>query len=231
MRAAAVIVAAGRGDRLGRGGPKALVELGGRPLLAHVLDRFRESGLFEVLVVVAPPEAVDRCRGVTPHATDGGLVVVPGGRRRQDSVRLGLEALPDGIELVAVHDAARPLVPVDLIRRTLEVAYESGAAIAALPVTDTVKEVDAQGRVVGQVPRDRLWRAQTPQAFRLALLREAHARSVGGEEATDDAALVARLGHSVRVVRGAETNLKITVPEDLAFAETLLRGEVARQLR
>ena len=225
MHIAAVVVAAGRGNRLAADRPKAFVDLAGRTLLEHVVDTFDRSALFEESVVVAPADFVDACRELVLHAGGRRWRVVAGGARRQDSVRLGLGAIADAAGLVAVHDAARPLVSIELLRRTVEAAKGCGAAIAALPVTDTVKEIDS-GRIVAQPARERLWLAQTPQVFRLDWLREGHERfRDAASAATDDAEIVRSLGHDVRIVAGEVSNLKITRPEDLRLADALLRAQ------
>jgi 2-C-methyl-D-erythritol 4-phosphate cytidylyltransferase len=225
MRTAAIVVAAGRGERLGAEQPKALVPLRGRSLLRHALERVAASGLFDHVVVVGPPDRLEQCRRAIPPGLSA--AVVGGGRRRQDSVRRGLEALDRGIEIVVVHDAARPLASPALFRRVREEAIRSGAAVPILSVADTVKVLDGSGRIVGDSERERLALAQTPQGFRSAWLREAHERAVReGIEATDDAGLVSRLGLPVTAVPGEPWNLKITRPEDLKLAEFFL-AEVA----
>jgi 2-C-methyl-D-erythritol 4-phosphate cytidylyltransferase len=221
VRTAAIVVAAGRGERLGANRPKALVSLCGRPLLRHVLERVAASGIFETVVVVGPAEHLEECWQVVPRGLPA--TVVAGGSRRQDSVRLGIEALDDRVEIVIVHDAARPLVSTDLFRRVREEAIRTGAAVPILGVADTVKVLDGSGRIVGDCDRQRLGLAQTPQAFRVAWLREAHERAAReGVEASDDAGLVSRLGLPVAGVAGETWNLKITRPEDLELAESLL---------
>ncbi|MEA2624544.1 MAG: 2-C-methyl-D-erythritol 4-phosphate cytidylyltransferase [Candidatus Binatota bacterium] len=220
MRSAVFVVAAGRGERLGAALPKAFVALRGEPLVSHAVRRLRASGVFDELVVAAPAEEVDRCVELFAAAR-----VVPGGSTRQESVRNALAAIPSAVEVVLVHDAARPLVSAEVVRRVHDAARRHGAAMAAIPVTDTLKAVASDGTITATAHRESLWMAQTPQGFHTELLRQAHdAAARDGVEATDDAALVERLGHPVRVVEGSRTNLKITVPEDLAIAEALLAG-------
>ncbi|MDR5709312.1 MAG: 2-C-methyl-D-erythritol 4-phosphate cytidylyltransferase [Armatimonadota bacterium] len=223
MRAGAIIAAAGQGNRLGTEEPKALVMLAGLPLAVRAALPFQRCPLVEEVVVVAPEgnlEAmrtwVQRCGLSKVHT------VVAGGVQRQDSVNRGLEALRDA-EVVLVHDGARPLLEEELIERVARAAAEYGAAIPALPVHDTLKRV--RGGIVEQtVDRTGIWAVQTPQGFQAQLLRAAHARArAEGFYGTDDAVLVERLGHPVRVVPGSVRNLKITTREDLWVAEALLR--------
>ncbi len=214
---AAVIVMAGSGSRLGAAVPKAFVPLGGRPMWRHSADTFASIAACRAVVLVAPADRVDETRRAAPRA-----VVVAGGARRQDSVRLGVAATPADVDVVAVHDAARPFVRAETILAAVEEASRSGAALVATPASDTVKRV-ADGRVVETLERSTLWLAQTPQCFRRDLLVRAHdAAERGGWDVTDDCALVERLGLPVAVVRGDAWNLKVTTPEDLARAEILL---------
>ena len=228
-RAAAVVPAAGRGERFGAGGPKALIPLRGRPLVEYALAALAAVSAVETIVVAAPPDAVDPIARVARRAAGAKLAaVVPGGPDRQASVALALAALPDGPEIVLVHDGARPLVPVALIDAVAAAAAEAGAATAALPVDETVKR-GGEGWVQATIDRAGLFRVQTPQAFHRALLETAHREAErAGFRGTDDAALVERLGRAVRLVPGDAANVKITVPADLMVAEALLRrGEPA----
>ena len=223
MRTAAILVAAGRGERLGSRGPKAFVRLAGRSLLARSAAALAACpGLDAVLPVLpAGAELPEDCRdlGLLPAAT--------GGARRQDSVLAGLRALPLEVEWVAVHDAARPLLRPEAVGRLLEAAQRSGAALLAVPVADTLKRV-REGLSVETPPREEMWAAQTPQAFRRDLLREALEKAEAeGRTGTDCASLVEALGQPVSVVEGDRDNLKITHPEDLAAAERAL-AEAAR---
>jgi 2-C-methyl-D-erythritol 4-phosphate cytidylyltransferase/2-C-methyl-D-erythritol 2,4-cyclodiphosphate synthase len=222
MRWGAVIVAAGRGRRMGAPGNKVFLPLGGRPILAHTLAAFEACAAVEaVAVVVAPGEreraaeicAAAGCRKVT--------AIVEGGAERQDSVRAGLAALDtDG---VLVHDAARPLVTPERIDACRRAAEAHGAAALAVPVKDTIKVADDEGWIVATPERRTLWAVQTPQAFVRAELAEAHRLALAdGVAATDDAMLLERLGRRVAVVEGDYGNLKITTPEDLWLAERLL---------
>lgn len=229
-RTAAVIPAAGRGVRLGPGAPKALRALGGTPLLIHAARAMSASRAVSLVVVVAPPDDVDGVKALfdeypLPERTD--VVVVAGGAERQDSVRLGLAALPDDVSVVLVHDAARPLVPVDTVDVVIEAVRDRGApaVVPAVPLADTVKEVEptADGtpeRVLGTPERARLRAVQTPQGFDRATLVRAHAEVTG--EVTDDASMVERLGLPVVTVPGHEEAFKVTRPLDLVLAEAVL---------
>ncbi|MEV4190072.1 2-C-methyl-D-erythritol 4-phosphate cytidylyltransferase [Streptomyces toxytricini] len=231
-RTAAVIPAAGRGVRLGPGAPKALRALGGTPMLIHAVRAMARSRAVHLVVVVAPPDGAAEVRRLLdehplPDRTE--LLVVPGGDTRQESVAAGLAALPDDITCVLVHDAARPLVPVDTVDAVVEAVRDGAPAVVpALPLADTVKEVEP-GKpgepepVVATPERARLRAVQTPQGFDLATLRRAHeAVAVSGEGATDDAGMVERLGTTVVVVPGHEEAFKVTRPLDLVLAEAVL---------
>lgn len=223
MRVAALALAAGRGERLGASVPKAFLPLAGRPLLVRALAALAARPEVECIVPVLPAPEVPRFRVLALDFAGAGKVAAPvvGGAERQDSMRAGLAALPPGIELVAVHDAARPLVRPEDVGRVIAAAARSGAALLAVPVRDTLKRV-RDGRVEETLPRIDCWAAQTPQVFRLGLLREALAKAEAeGFRGTDDAQLVERLGARVEVVEGDPGNLKITWPEDVALAEAL----------
>lgn len=223
MRVNAIIVAAGKGTRVGGRESKVLLPVAGQPLLLHTLHRFRRSREVRKAVVVVPRADLERYEDLVRKASLETLetVVRPGGSRRQDSVRAGLDALDSDCEFVVVHDGARPFPAPDLIDRCVRESCRNRSVTAAVPVRDTIKTV-VRGRVKETLPRSELWEIQTPQAFPAGLLRDAHARAAAeGVEATDDAMLVERLGAPVRVVEGSATNLKVTYPEDLLFAEVL----------
>jgi len=212
-------VAAGSGRRFGEG-DKLFAPLAGRPLIAHSLMAFEVCRLIDRVVLVLTEENLERaCRLVDAAGFDKVAVICPGGPRRQDSVRLGLEALGE-CRWVVVHDGARPLVTAALIEAGLAAAAETGAAIAAVPLADTLKEAADDGLVRRTLDRRNLWAAQTPQVFDYELLREAHRQADG--EVTDDAALVEALGRRVKVFPGSARNLKVTTPADLALAQALL---------
>jgi len=216
----AVIVAAGRSQRMG-GVDKVLALLGGKPLLVRVIDAFQMCDSVDQIVLVVSEQNLGKVRGlITKQGWSKKTVLCFGGRRRQDSVLAGLGRL-DQCDWVVIHDGARPLVTVDLINHGLEEAIETGAAAAAVPVTDTIKVAGAD-RLVQQTPsRHDLWAVQTPQVFRFDIIAEAYGRAKG--EVTDDATLVERLGYRVKLYMGSYDNMKITTPDDLVVAEAFLR--------
>jgi 2-C-methyl-D-erythritol 4-phosphate cytidylyltransferase/2-C-methyl-D-erythritol 2,4-cyclodiphosphate synthase len=222
MHVGVIIVAAGRSERMRSTVPKPLLELGGRSLLRRSVEAFDEHPLVQELVVVLPRDLV----GDGPTlvgSTRRPCRVVAGGERRQDSVRQGLAELSQDTDLVLIHDAARPFVDRPLIDRVIEAAGESGAAVPAVPARDTVKRTDAaRGFVSETIPRDQIWLAQTPQGFRRPVLVGAVQREDASADVTDDAMLVERAGHPVRVVQGDERNVKITTPDDLVSARARL---------
>jgi 2-C-methyl-D-erythritol 4-phosphate cytidylyltransferase len=215
--AGAIIVAAGSSQRM-RGVDKLFAPLAGRPVLAHSVAAFVSHPSIGETVVVTSSANEEATRALVAELAPRARVVL-GGARRRDSVRAGLEALAD-CEYVVVHDAARPMVTAALIDAALEGAREVGAALCAVPITDTVKRSEPSGRVSSTVTRQGLWLAQTPQAFRTDLLLRAH-RTVE-LDVTDDAALIELLGEPVKLVLGSTRNLKISQPEDLALARALL---------
>lgn len=221
LKVSALLVAAGSGSRLGMNVPKALVEVGGVALVVRSARALANEVRITALVVVAPPGFESRVLG---KLTQGWtwpfpIEIVPGGTERQDSVRAGLGAAGKA-DLIAIHDAARPFVDARTIDDTVTAAHEHGAAVAGIPARDTIKEIDADGWVVATPPRARLWHVQTPQVFRADLLRTAHERALEDQSiATDDSALVERLGVRVRMVRGTPENRKITTADDLRWAE------------
>ncbi len=234
MRVAAIIAAAGRGERLGTSRPKQFLDLAGRPILQRSVEAFAASPRVDEIVVVVPSDV-----WIAPPAYLAGsskpITIVPGGRRRQDSVGAGFDVVAERADIIVVHDAARPLVDADIIARTIDAAAESGAAVAALASRDTVKEalvVDGRARSVSRtLDRTMIYLAQTPQAFRREVLRQAVAIGRQGVDVTDEAMLAERAGHTVRLVEGSPRNLKITTAEDLLMAEALLDQAATTELR
>ena len=227
MHVNVVIVAAGKSTRMQSDVPKPFLSVGGKPILVHTLRRFEQVDVVQRIVIVVAPEYETLCRELLEaHSPRSKQVsIVHGGAERQDSVRNGLASLDAGCEIVAIHDAARPFITVDAIRQSIVLAAEAGGAIVAVAARDTIKRADAQNTICETVPRDDLWLAQTPQTFRVSVIRAAHdwakRRRVIG---TDDAALVEQMGKSVRIVPGDALNFKITTPDDLVIAEALLQN-------
>ncbi len=220
QKVGAVIVAAGKSQRMS-GIDKVFALLGGKPAIARVIDIFQGCNSIHQIVVVLSQQNLEQGQQLVakqgwPKVTD----VCPGGERRQDSVTAGLSRLTD-CDWVVIHDGARPLVTVDLIDRGLEAAQETGAAVASVPVTDTIKVAGDDGFVQGTPPRQNLWAVQTPQVFRFDIIAEAYRQAK--YEVTDDARLVEQLGYKVKLYMGSYGNIKVTTPDDLALAEVLWR--------
>jgi 2-C-methyl-D-erythritol 4-phosphate cytidylyltransferase len=216
----AIIVAAGESRRM-EGIDKMFATLGGEPLLTRVLDTFQKGYLIDRIILVVNGKNVEKVSRLAAEnrwskVTD----VCPGGRRRQDSVAAGLQRLKD-CDWVVIHDGARPLVTVDLIERGLEAAKETGAAVAAVPVTDTIKLVGGGEIVMGTPPRQNLRAVQTPQVFRVDIIKKAYQQAQG--DVTDDASLAEQAGYKVKLYMGSYDNIKVTTPDDLALAEILWR--------
>ena len=230
MNIAAIVVAAGRGVRMGGELPKVLLPLSGTPILVRTLRALAGAGGIRQIVAVVSRDYLEPARELVRQSGTWPIAIsfAVGGAERQDSVAAGLQALPPDADLVVIHDGARPFVQPAQVAAVVDAAARHGAALLAVPSRDTVKLVDGQGVVTSTPPRESVWLAQTPQAFRTALLRDAHARAHrAGVVATDDAALVERLGVSVHVVRGDAANVKITTPDDLRWAEWYLQSGAA----
>jgi len=224
----AVIAAAGSSQRMG-GVDKIFLSLAGKPLLAHVLAVFQECPVVDQIVIVLNETSLERGQRLVEEGGFSKVVGIrPGGERRQDSVAEGLKRL-EGCQWVVIHDGARPCLTLDLIEKGLAEAEQTGAAIAAVPVKETIKIVEAEGTIQDTPRRESLWAAQTPQVFRFDIIREAYRQRKG--EATDDASLVEALGYKVRIYRGSYDNIKVTTSEDLALAEIILRERNARRHR
>jgi 2-C-methyl-D-erythritol 4-phosphate cytidylyltransferase len=217
-----VIVAAGTGSRVGGAELKQFRWVAGKPILLHSVQLFQARADVAMVVCVLPRSVIGDPPPWLFQSDAERLLLSVGGATRQDSVSNGLEDLPSDVRVIVVHDAARPLVPDAVVSRVIAEARKGQAAIAALPVVDTLKEVDAEGRIVRTVPRERLWRAQTPQAFPRDVLERAHtAARARGLKATDDAALCEALGIPVVVVKGSERAMKVTEEADFARADAL----------
>jgi 2-C-methyl-D-erythritol 4-phosphate cytidylyltransferase len=203
--------------------PKQFQALRGKPILHYTLRTLQESGLIDSLVLVVPEKECVDARADWLGRPPVVKRVVVGGEKRQDSVYNGYQSLPSDTDIVLVHDGVRPFLSKEMIQETIDVAGEFGAAITAIPVHDTLKQVDNSGRVERTVEREGLWRVQTPQAFRYDLLGEAFLKAKSDSfYGTDEAALIEYLGQEVRIVDGSEWNLKITRPEDLLLGESIV---------
>ncbi|MCW2530006.1 MAG: 2-C-methyl-D-erythritol 4-phosphate cytidylyltransferase [Pseudonocardiales bacterium] len=223
MSVAAILLAAGAGERLGVGVPKALYNLAGKSLLEHAYLSLVADERIASVVVTAPLAEAEQIA----VAMDGRAVVISGGRTRQDSVRLALAVLDPSVDVVLVHDAARPFVPIDVIGRVID-AVESGAdgAVPALVVTDTIKRVGLDGAVLSTLNRTELRAVQTPQGFRVSELLSAHRYAIkaGMHDVSDDAGLIERHGGRIVLVEGSDESFKITRPWDLKMAELLVQS-------
>jgi 2-C-methyl-D-erythritol 4-phosphate cytidylyltransferase/2-C-methyl-D-erythritol 2,4-cyclodiphosphate synthase len=228
VHVAAILAAGGRGARFGGQTPKQLIALAGRPMLARCLDRFLQSDRIHEIVIVLPPETLERPPEFLLAGHAKPVHLASGGARRQDSVANGFAVAAARADIVVVHDAARPFVTQDLIARAIDAAADTGAAVAACVARDTVKLTARHGDgarfVVRTSPREDVYLAQTPQAFRVDVLRRALAAAGAGPDATDEAALVERAGWPVAVVEGDPGNIKITTPDDFATATARLLG-------
>ena len=212
---------------MGHKTPKQFLSLGGLPLLVHSLRVLEVSGTISAIVLAVPKSEMDYCRKdiVSAYGIKKVRAVVEGGEERQDSVGRGLAAVGAEADIVLVHDAVRPFLTTDMVARVVEAAAKHGAAIAAIPMPDTVKRAGSDGLIDETVDRKSLWLAQTPQAARRTLLQEAHRKAQeDGFRGTDEAQLIERLGQRVALVDGSTENIKITRPEDLLIGEAILAG-------
>ena len=220
MHVSAIIAAGGRGLRFGGTEPKQLLSLRGEPILKRSVDAYLNCDLVSDVVIALPADLARRPPAYLQHRFKP-VTIVDGGERRRDSVANGFARTPEHADIIVIHDAARPLVTDAVIRRTIAAAAESGAAIAALRARDTVKRVGDGDAITATLPRDEIYLAQTPQAFRTSVLRDALRLST---DATDEAMLAEQAGYVVRVVEGDPRNLKITTPDDLTMAEHFAAG-------
>lgn len=227
MRSRAIIPAAGMGKRMGAGINKQYLLLDGKPIVAHTITLFENAPFVDDIYLVIPEPEIPYCREhvVERYGFSKVRLIVPGGAERQHSVLNGLRAIQDAQDddLILIHDGVRPFVPVHVLEKALEVARDHDGALVAVPAKDTVKTV-VDGIITGTPPRESLWLAQTPQAFRYGVIRAAHEiAEAEGFLGTDDATLVERLGKDIHVVLGDYRNIKITTPEDLILAEAFLK--------
>ncbi|MBN1900812.1 2-C-methyl-D-erythritol 4-phosphate cytidylyltransferase [Candidatus Sumerlaeota bacterium] len=232
MKTTALIMAAGRGNRLGGEIPKQFHRLMDKPLLNYCLEAFEYMPEIDSIIVVLPPEYAQMVQVRMDLKPFQKIVnIIPGGERRQDSVWNGLKALPEITEYVMIHDGVRPFPPIKEIRKALEVAREFGAAILALPVMDTIKMGGQGDNIQMTLDRSRLWAAQTPQIFRKKLILEAYQKGQRENKTfTDDAAAVENLGYPVRLVTGSSYNIKITQVEDLSIAAGIFQSRKEGQV-
>lgn len=224
MSNTAVILAAGLGKRMQAGHNKQFIEICGQSVLTHTLTIFAQIPEIAKIVLVVRAGEEDTCRNMIPEIAENKTVLAIGGKERQDSVHNGIRAITWECEYILIHDGARPLVTEEVIRRTLLAAQNSGAAICAVPVKDTIKQADSDGNVLATIPRESLWAVQTPQVFRADLICRAYENAyVHNHYGTDDASLVEYLGEKIKIVTGDYENIKITTPEDIPTAEQILQ--------
>ena len=226
MKADAVIVSAGKGQRFMEGRKKQFFSLGEKPILAHTLDRFDACPLIRSILLVVGREDQDYCLTEIIEKFRYRKIsrIIPGGKQRQDSVRNGLDGLPGDAEIIVIHDGVRPFVTKEMIEESIRSAARFGAVIIAMPVKDTIKMAHPDGTVLKTLERESLWQAQTPQTFQASLIREAYLKATeDGYIGTDDASLVERLGKKIHILPGSYTNIKITTLEDLMLANLILK--------
>jgi len=225
MQTQAIIVSAGRGVRMNRSTPKQYLLLRGRPVLFHTVMAFSKCPEVDKIVLVVPEKDIQYCREqlLSGLRINTPVKVLAGGKRRQDSVFNGILSIDDRDAIVVIHDGVRPLIRPEMISLCINKAKISGACILGVPLQDTLKTVDCDGLIQRTINRERLWTAQTPQAFHYQLIRDAHeAAAKAGVEATDDAALLERMGLPVNILLSTVDNIKITTNDDLVLADAIL---------
>lgn len=222
MAVTAIIVAAGSGSRFGSDIPKQFLELNGKPVIVHTLERFQAAPSVDSIILVLAEDQIDDFDKSVVAKLDG---VIAGGMSRSSSVLNGLNAVSGETDIVAVHDGARPLVSVDEIERTIAKARATGAACLVAPVTDTIKSISGD-EIAATLDRDKMRRALTPQVFSIDVLRRAFELADANEKATDECYIVEKLGYPIAIVEGSSRNIKITHSEDLALAAALLDEEL-----
>ncbi len=226
MKADAVIVSAGKGQRFMEGGKKQFHLLSGKPILVHTLDKFEACPLIRSILLVVGPEDMDYCMKeiIEKYHLRKISRIVPGGKRRQESVKNGIDALSQDTEVVVIHDGVRPFVTKTMIEESIHSAIRLGAVVVAMPVKETIKMAHPDGTVLKTLDRESLWQIQTPQTFQSNLIKEAYRRATeDGFMGTDDASLVEQLGVKVHILPGSYTNIKITTKEDLMLAHLFLK--------
>ncbi len=224
MKVSAIIVSAGKGQRMLKGPKKQFLPLAGKPVLCHTLDRFEACPGIDSIILVVSPEDMTYCMKeiVEKYRYRKVSQVVSGGKTRQDSVKNGIDALSPDVNVVVIHDGVRPFVTGGMIENSIHSAMEKGAAVTAVPVKDTIKVGGPDGTVQRTLDRNGLWQVQTPQAFKITVIKKAYQKAMQeGFYGTDDASLVERLGLKVHILSGSYSNIKITTPEDLVLAGRL----------
>ena len=226
MKADAIIVSAGKGQRFMEGRKKQFFLLADKPILTHTLDKFENCPLIDSILLVVGQEDMDYCLKEIIEKNRYRKIsqIVPGGKRRQDSVKNGMDALSRDANIVVIHDGVRPFVTRGMIEDSIHSAQRFGAVVLAMPVKETIKIANADGTVLKTLDRESLWQIQTPQTFQAHVIIEAYQKATeNGFVGTDDASLVERLGMKVHILPGSYTNIKITTPEDLILANLFLR--------
>jgi 2-C-methyl-D-erythritol 4-phosphate cytidylyltransferase len=226
MKNDAVIVSAGKGHRFMEGKKKQFHFLAGKPILAHTLDKFETCPLIRSILLVVGQDDMDFCMKevIEKYQFKKISQIVPGGKRRQESVKNGIDVLPKDTDIVTIHDGVRPFVTKAMIEDSIHSASRYGAVVLAMPVKDTIKISNPDGTVLKTLDRESLWQVQTPQTFRVNIIKEAFYRATeDGMIGTDDASLVERTGVKVHILPGSYTNIKITTPEDLLLAKLFVK--------
>jgi len=226
MNAYAVVVSAGKGHRFMEGKKKQFHLLEGKPILVHTLEKFEACPLIRSILLVVGQEDMDYClrEVIEQHKFKKVSQIVPGGRRRQESVKNGIDALPKDADIVAIHDGVRPFITRAMIEDSIHSAVRNGAVVLAMPVKETIKVSNPDGTVLKTLDRESLWQMQTPQTFQVNIIKEAYYRATEeGFIGTDDASLVERIGVKVHILPGSFTNIKITTLEDLLLANLILQ--------
>jgi len=226
VKVVAIIVAGGSGNRMGNSRSKQYLLLGGVPILVHTLRTFERASAINHIILVVPENDIDYTRHsiIEQYQISKVKQIVAGGRQRQDSVRNGLDIVSDENEIVVIHDGVRPFVSEETINASVQKAFEEDAVTVGVAVKDTVKSVDRNGLIKKTLKRDTMWLTQTPQAFKIEIIKRAYQRAYEDNiYGTDDASLVERIDIKVRMINGSYDNIKITTPEDLELGEYLLR--------
>ncbi|MBI5892828.1 MAG: 2-C-methyl-D-erythritol 4-phosphate cytidylyltransferase [Deltaproteobacteria bacterium] len=219
----AIIVAGGKGKRIGADISKQYLNISGKPILAHTLKAFEDCNAIDSIIVVCHPSDMEYCKKniIKKFGFKKVIKIVKGGKERQDSVRNGLDAVPKSCDIVSIHDGVRPFVSQSIIKKSISDTKKAGASVVCVPVNDTIKEV-LNGYAAKTLQRQKLWAVQTPQTFKTEIIKKAHKKALEkGIITTDDSSLVEILGYKVKVVEGSYENIKITTPEDLIIGEAI----------